>query len=361
MKRNLISSLVFILFIFSNFYFLKCVKIKRINYFVLKDKKSRDSDIRFLKWNKKNDEILLAIGFDYKIEIWNVTNKKIVYKIEPSGEENEKSEFVFLSWYAGTNNQLITFDSFSRLKIWNYDFHVFDFHVEEMLNHSLHLIKVKNILLHPSENLFCSYSLNRNIMVWSIKNIKNNMMIKLIYLIKQRRDVMSMAWNCNNQDLFATVFNDGSIGIFNYKNGKCVKMLIDCYYKNHFEFIDINWNYKNKDVLAVSYLDGNIEIWNCENGECFNSFMHSNSKKNNIGRTHVSWNPKYEHVIATFCENENCVKIWNTYNDKVQILTKLEKLEGNVRCLSWNVDKPWLLCIGLNNGSVLVFEIKFVR
>jgi WD40 repeat protein len=248
-----------------------------------------------LKWNRKGT-FLLSGSYDKTIIVWNIAKDGGPDKENGSGTDYIEHQFkdheapaLDVDWKDDT--AFASCSSDRTVHIYNIDANA------PLKIYKGHKDEVNAVKWSPSGKYLASCSDDCTAKVWEVDSDRTG---PLYDFVSHDQEIYTIKWsptgpgssNTFKQLLLATASFDGSIRIWNMKDGSCYG-----YFNRHRDSVYSVAFSPSGDYLASGSLAGQMYIWDVSEGQCLKSYK----GKGDIFE--VAWNKEESRVAACFSSN----------------------------------------------------------
>lgn len=269
--------------------------------------KGHQGPIFSLKWNKRGN-FLLSGSYDKTIIVWNVSSGGSGF-IEHQFKDHD-APALDVDWKDDT-----TFASCSTDR----SVHIYDIHQDTPIKvYTGHTDEVNAVKWDFSGKLLASCSDDCTAKVWEIDSDRQG---PLHDFVSHNLEIYTVKWsptgpgspNPDKTPLLATASFDGSIRLWNVRDGSCCR-----HFHQHRESVYSVSFSPSGDFLASGSLAGQMYIWNIKEDRFVKSY------KGNGDIFEVAWNKEETRVAA--CFSSNVVTVIDFDPSKYRKLTGMEAL-----------------------------------
>lgn len=285
----------------------------------IKTMQGHDGVVKALSFSK-NDDFLASSGDDHHICIWQVSNGRLIKRLE---EHNNRVHT--LAFHPVENTLLASGGDDATIRTWNIDtgqlLHVFHGHKD----------RIRKIAFNHDGTLIVSISPDKTIRLWDVVTSKCMKVFELTDAIP-----MSVIFSSDGRSIFSGS-TDGMIRIWDINTGENVNNLIG--HSNSaraFAFNEVNGQ------LASASDDETIKIWDPISGECLYSIQAKKPYEGtNIANTIGLSNLQKESLLQL-----GAVDNLNGKQGKDDFVNIIKLQQNLVQC--FNMEELYNLCFQLN-------------
>jgi len=251
--------------------------------------KGHKGPIFSLKWNKRGN-YLLSGSYDQTTIVWDVSGsagfvqQQFADHQAPALDVDWKDDVTFASCSTDKTVHICRVGTPKPLK-----------------TYTGHTDEVNAVKWDPSGTLLASCSDDCTAKVWDVNSDRTDPMQDFK---SHQQEIYTVKWsptgpgskNPNKQPLLATASFDGSVRLWNVKDGTCVQV-----FNRHRDSVYSVAFSPSGSYLASGSLAGQLYIWNVEEGKHVRSFK----GKGDIFE--VAWNKEETRVAACFSSNVVCI------------------------------------------------------